>query len=154
MHDHIKEYYVLKSRQHYLRNSSTLRCHVLHLPLALCLLCGVQITRATSRYNNFGINGTNDGIALAFSTDGSVVYIATAAETVLAFGSTAEYNDPPIWSAAAGDSNLCDIVVSPDGLSVRLSRYYEAARVVHLRLNRCGIVGHNCMVAMFSLSAT
>lgn len=74
--------------------------------------------RTAKRYYGFGKSGSNDGTALAFSPDGSVIYIATAAETVFSFDSEGDNSDPPLWSAAVADSELCDIVVSPSGLSV------------------------------------
>lgn len=85
--------------------------------------------RGTTWYYHFGESGANDGAALVFSPDGSVIYIATDADTVFALDSAGGNSDPEIWSAAVGDSNLCDIAVSPDGLSVRLSRFSE---VLHL----------------------
>lgn len=92
--------------------------------------------RDFSRYTTFGVDGTNDGTALAFSPDGSVIYIATVAEAVHALGSASATPDPHSWSAAVGDSNLCDIVVSPDGLSVRTHFFYNTKIQMHLVVQR------------------
>ncbi|CAN0287114.1 unnamed protein product, partial [Ectocarpus sp. 4 AP-2014] len=72
------------------------------------------------RYWNAGRNYAYalDGTALAFSPDGSMVYIATDDQEVYAYGSAGDADIPPMWSTAAADNDLCDIVVSPSGLSV------------------------------------
>ncbi|CAM9387892.1 unnamed protein product, partial [Ectocarpus sp. 12 AP-2014] len=97
-------------------------------------LNGVGDFGTAKRYYGFGKSGSSDGTALAFSPDGSVIYIATAAETVFSFDSEGDNSDPPLWSAAVEDSELCDIVVSPSGLSVYVLGCADSV-VVHLQLD-------------------
>ncbi|CAM9843656.1 unnamed protein product, partial [Ectocarpus sp. 4 AP-2014] len=97
-------------------------------------LNGVGDFGTAKRYHGFGKSGSNDGTALAFSPDGSVIYIATAAETVFSFDSEGGNSDPPLWSAAVADTELCDIVVSPSGLSVYVLGCADSV-VVHLQLD-------------------
>lgn len=61
-------------------------------------------------------DGAHDSIAAAFSPDGDVLYVTTTDNILLAVDSDGlsssyaeKYN---------GGSDLCDIAVSPDGLSV------------------------------------
>lgn len=81
---------------------------------------------------------------MAFSPDGSVIYIATHAETVFAMDSDGANTDPPLWSAAAGDGNLCDIAVSPDGLSVRQNlpfpRFDGDEMHTHMKFHHRGVM--------------
>lgn len=104
-----------------------------HLSSGCCLFRVLRRTRPITQYNTFGKNGLNDGTALVYSPDGSVIYLATLAGAVVALGSNAASTDPALWSAVVGGSNLCDIVVSPDGLSVNLRRnpIFGASIVVH-----------------------
>lgn len=97
------------------------------------------VTRRIStflRYRAFGVNAANDGVSLVFSPDGAVVYIATGGEAVQAFGSTFGNTDFAMWSAVVGDSNLCDIVVSPDGLSASQSRFSGISIALHIDIDR------------------
>lgn len=68
-------------------------------------------------YPSFDMSATNGATAVAFSPSASVLYIATTGETVVATNSAG--TEDPIWSTAVPDNDLCDIVLSPDGLSVR-----------------------------------
>ena len=70
------------------------------------------------RYADLGRFNTIDGTALAFTPDGSVVYIASGDQEVRAYNSTGSNNIPAMWSTAAADNELCDMVVSPSGFSV------------------------------------
>lgn len=54
--------------------------------------------------------------AAVFSPDGLMLYVSTTSEAVLAINS--DGTEVPAWSAAAADSDLCHIIVAPDGLAV------------------------------------
>ncbi|CAM9806997.1 unnamed protein product, partial [Ectocarpus fasciculatus] len=94
---------------------------------------GVGDFGAALRYLNFGI-GTLDGKALAFSPDGSVVYIASDDQLVRAYTSTGVGIVAPRWSTAAADSELCDMVVSPSGFSVYVLGCASSV-VIHIQLD-------------------
>ena len=67
-------------------------------------------------YPGFEAEGKYDATAAVFSPDGEVLYLATTTNILLALdsdGSTASH-----VVKYAGGSDLCDIAVSPDGLSV------------------------------------
>lgn len=84
-------------------------------------------------YKFLGRNYAMDGTALAFSPDGSIVYIASNEQEVYAYVSAGDNKIPSMWSTAAADNDLCDIVVSPSGLSV--SRKALAITRVHANVS-------------------
>ena len=77
--------------------------------------------RTTSAFPSFEFNGLDDAKSGVFSPDGSTLYITTSNSEVCATSSSGE--SEPEWRATAPDSNLCDISISPDGLSVKHSAY-------------------------------
>ena len=82
------------------------------LPSARCTV------RAAWAFPDFQRNGLYDAQSVEFSPDGSTLYIATKSSGVFATNSNGESG--PEWGEPAAD-DLCDISVSPDGLSVNLS---------------------------------
>ena len=101
--------------------------------MASCLLGDLRRTSTVDRYRNFFKTG-HDGTAVAFSADGSVTYIATDRDVVRALKTDASL-EPQLWHASVGDSNPCDIVVSPDGLSVCQNRFYNFSIKVNIAFN-------------------
>ena len=67
-------------------------------------------------YPGFEADGKYDATAAAFSPDGKVLYLATTANVLLALDSDGSTTSHVI--KYTGGSDLCDIAVSPDGLSV------------------------------------
>ncbi len=90
----------------------------------LVLLSGCA-GRTASAFPTFELDGTRDANSVVFSPDGSTLYIATDNWAVCATNSTGE--SEPEWCEPAQDSNLCDISISPDGLSVTTGRIYRIA---------------------------
>ncbi|CAN0003126.1 unnamed protein product [Pylaiella littoralis] len=82
-------------------------------------------------YPSFELNTTNGATAVAFSPVASVLYIATTGEAVVAINS--DGTEYPSWSTAVPDSDLCGIVLSPDGLSVYVLGC-TTSTVFHVRL--------------------
>lgn len=70
-----------------------------------------------------------DGTAVAFSPDGSQAYVARPDAGLVQAFNTKRPHGFMVWEAAAPDSDLCDIVTSPDGLSVRQSLFYDVSIV-------------------------
>ncbi len=93
------------------------------LPGMMLLSCCAG--RTASAFPNFELDGTRDANSVVFSPDGSTLYIATDNWAVCATNSTGE--SEPEWCEPAQDSNLCDISISPDGLSVTTGRMYPSA---------------------------
>ena len=67
-------------------------------------------------YPGFEADGKYDSTAAAFSPDGKVLYLATTANVLLALDSDGSTTSHVV--KYTGGSDLCDIAVSPDGLSV------------------------------------
>ncbi|CAM9632430.1 unnamed protein product [Ectocarpus sp. 6 AP-2014] len=97
-------------------------------------LDGVGDFGVAMHYKFLGRNYAIDGTALAFSPDGSIVYIASDNQEVYAYVSAGDNNIPFMWSTAAADNDLCDIVVSPSGLSVYVLGCANSV-VIHLQLD-------------------
>ncbi|CAN0028019.1 unnamed protein product, partial [Ectocarpus sp. 8 AP-2014] len=95
---------------------------------------GVGDFGVATRYAGLSRFTENDGTALAFSPDGSIVYIAMGDQAVRAYTSTGNNSIPRMWSTAAADNELCDIVVSPSGLSVYVLGCASSV-VIHLQLD-------------------
>lgn len=72
--------------------------------------------RTASAFPDFERDGENDATAIAFSPDGSTLFIATDDEKVYATSSNG--TSSPELLVSGLDNDLCDMVVSPDGLSV------------------------------------
>ncbi|CAM9110589.1 unnamed protein product, partial [Ectocarpus fasciculatus] len=87
----------------------------------------------TSSFPTLGKNSLEHDVqAVAFSPDGSTLYVSTTDEIVMAVNS--DGTEDPTWQSAAPDGELCDIVVSPDGLSVYVLGCATSV-VIHLRLD-------------------
>ncbi|CAM9572666.1 unnamed protein product [Scytosiphon promiscuus] len=82
-------------------------------------------------FKGFESAGALDASSLAFSPDGSTLYIATN-YTVHATDSDGDRDAD--WSEEVGDSNLCAMAVSPDGLSV-YALGCSSGGIHHLRLD-------------------
>lgn len=67
-------------------------------------------------YPGFEADGKYDASAAAFSPDGSVLYLATTTNILLALDGNGSTTSHVV--KYTGGSDLCDIAVSPDGLSV------------------------------------
>lgn len=76
----------------------------------------VRACRAMSVFPGFEKYGSNMADAMVFSPDGSMLYIASGDE-VIATSSSGESS--PAWFQDMSAGSLCDIAVSPDGVSVR-----------------------------------
>lgn len=76
-----------------------------------------MVSRTASVFPDFEKGGSNDAQAIVFSPDGSTLYVTTGDNKVAATSSGG--GSSPAWWATASDSDLCDITISPDGLSVR-----------------------------------
>lgn len=57
---------------------------------------------------------------MVFSPDGAVLYVAATSGEVFAFDGELSQ----LWTSPVDDDNLCDITVSPDGLSVKIVLFY------------------------------
>ncbi|CAM9196214.1 unnamed protein product, partial [Ectocarpus sp. 8 AP-2014] len=97
-------------------------------------LDGVGDFGVAMHYKLLGKNYAIDGTALAFSPDGSIVYIASDDQEVYAYVSAGDNDTPSMWSTAAADNDLCDIVVSPSGLSVYVLGCANSV-VIHIQLD-------------------
>lgn len=85
--------------------------------LPYILLCAVDVSgRSTMVFPDFDESRTHDASAIAFSPDGSILYIAA---NFRLYSANSNALSIPDWSTSASDDNLCDMSVSPDGLSVR-----------------------------------
>lgn len=82
-------------------------------------LSSLTATRATSAFPGFEKDGDKDATAIAFSPDGSTLYIATDEQRVYAMGSNG--GSSAEWWETVSDANICDMAVSPDGVSVSFS---------------------------------
>lgn len=71
--------------------------------------------RIDGAFPHFARDGDNDAVAVAFSPDGYILYVATSGN-VSALDSSGDYNWN--WNEGVDDNDLSDITVSPDGLSV------------------------------------
>ncbi len=107
-------------------------CFLLEFPIQTQCYCPFPCCagRTVSTFPSFELDGTRDAKSVVFSPDGSTLYIATDNWAVCATNSTGE--SEPEWCEPAQDSNLCDIIISPDGLSVTTVRFYR--RALHLVL--------------------
>lgn len=76
----------------------------------------------TSAFPDFEKNGANDATAIALSPDGLTLYIAVDDQKVYATRSDG-YTSPDWWETVS-DTDICDMAVSPDGLSVRFRSQY------------------------------
>jgi len=72
--------------------------------------------REFTAYPGFEASGKYQSTAAAFSPDGKVLYLATTTNVLLALDS--DGSTPLHVVKYVGGSDLCDIAVSPDGLSV------------------------------------
>lgn len=70
-------------------------------------------------FPDFDVGRTVNATAIAFTPDGSTLYIA-ADFSVYSTNSSADTS--PDWDTTASDESLCSMAVSPDGLSVRPRR--------------------------------
>lgn len=61
-------------------------------------------------------------LAAAFSADGTLLYVSKGSEQVV-WATDSSGTEEPVWSVEVPDSALCDMAVSPDGLSVRASLF-------------------------------
>lgn len=61
-----------------------------------------------------------DANAVVFSPDGSVLY-ATASASSEIVATKSDRSETPTWTHSLPDTFLCDIAISPDGVSVRTS---------------------------------
>lgn len=76
----------------------------------------VKSKRGYSTYSDFGPDGLYDSTAVAFSPAGDVLYVATTTNILLALDSSGSSSTHA--TKYSGGSDLCDIALSPDGLSV------------------------------------
>ena len=98
----------------------------------------------------------SEALAASFSRDGSVLYVSTGSGEQLVWATNSSGTETPTWSATVPDDKLCDMAVSPDGLSVRVcppcsNRHHSHAprlpstkilkcsgsRLVHAHLSLC-----------------
>lgn len=86
---------------------------------SLLVVNTLTVNRLALAFPDFEKDGANDATAIAFSPDGSTLYIATDDYKVYATSSSGDSS--PEWSTTASDSNICDMAVSPDGLSVSVT---------------------------------
>eukprot|EP00752_Nemacystus_decipiens_P011504 g10216.t1 len=73
-------------------------------------------------------------LAAAFSPDGSFLYASTGNGEQLVWATNSSGTDSATWSFAVPDNSLCDLAVSPDGLSIYVLGCTES-NVHHLRLD-------------------
>lgn len=73
--------------------------------------------RADGIFADFHRDGKHDAVAVTFSPDGLILYVATSS-TIYALESDGE--STANWFEDVGISDLSDITVSPDGLSVNV----------------------------------
>lgn len=102
-------------------------------------------------YPNFELNTAEGATAVEFSPDGSILYIATEKQAVVSINS-AGYNTPN-WSQDVPDSDLCDIALSSDGLSVRRKRvfFFFAHTYTLLLLRQATAAAHSVNPATLDL---
>lgn len=81
------------------------------------MLVPILCNRADGIFTDFDRDGKYDAVAVTFSPDGLILYVATSS-TIFALGSDGK--STANWSEDAGISDLSDITVSPDGLSVNV----------------------------------
>lgn len=81
--------------------------------------------RTAWAFPDFEKDGANDATAIAFSPDGSRLYIATDDEAV--YITSGHGHSGPEFFAGASDADLCDMAVSADGISVSFTLYDENA---------------------------
>ncbi|CAM9207243.1 unnamed protein product, partial [Ectocarpus fasciculatus] len=70
---------------------------------------------STTVFPDFDVDRTIHASAIVFSPDGSTLYIATS---TLLHSSSSDGETSPNWSTELADTELCDMAISPDGLSV------------------------------------
>ncbi|CAM9773342.1 unnamed protein product [Scytosiphon promiscuus] len=97
--------------------------------------------RTPTAFPDFEIGSAAHARAVAFSRDGSGLYIVTDESHVFATESSG--SSSPDWSFSALDADLCDIAVSPDGLSVYVLGCASNS-ITHLRVDAdTGVVVSN-----------
>lgn len=85
--------------------------------------CAADVCRRSiMAFPDFGLSRNVNATAIAFSPDGSTLYIA-AGFRVYSTNSTAD--SIPDWFVTTSYDNLCDMSVSPDGLSVWRRRVFR-----------------------------
>lgn len=100
---------------------------------------GGNRTADVRTYPTFELDATDGATAAAFSPDGSVLYIATTGEEVVATNSCGF--EEPKWSTAVPDSDLCGMALSPEGMSVNtLCRLYAKQPAVNTHFSEEGCV--------------
>ncbi|CAM9627459.1 unnamed protein product, partial [Ectocarpus sp. 12 AP-2014] len=89
---------------------------------------------STAVFPDFDADRTLDASAIVFSPDGSTLYIATS---TLLHSSSSDGKTSPDWNTELSDSRLCDMAISPDGLSVYVLGC-GLDEVYHVRVDESG----------------